>query len=87
MPFGITVNLEIFARIRCLPKVKFLLMKNTISFKDCMSTRLRIQELANNSEMEISRNKSLAKISEFTVYKRHLIRGAWWHGDWLLLEI
>ena len=32
-----------------------------------MSTRSRIQELANNSEIENSRNKSHAKISEFTV--------------------
>ena len=32
-----------------------------------MSTRSRIQELANNSEIENSRNKSLAKISELTV--------------------
>ena len=32
-----------------------------------MDTHSRIQELANNSEIENSRNKSHAKISEFTV--------------------
>ena len=32
-----------------------------------METHSRIQELANNSEIENSRNKSHAKISEFTV--------------------
>ena len=34
-----------------------------------MVTHTRIQELANNSEIENSRNKSHAKISEFTVFK------------------
>ena len=34
-----------------------------------MVTHTRIQELANNSEIENSRNKSHAKISEFTVTK------------------
>ena len=33
-----------------------------------MSTRLRIQRLAHNSEIENSRNKGNAKISELTVY-------------------
>ena len=32
-----------------------------------MDTHSRIQELANNSEIEKSRNKSHAKVSEFTV--------------------
>ena len=34
-----------------------------------MDTHSRIQELANNSEIEKSRNKSHAKISEFTVLR------------------
>ena len=34
-----------------------------------MDTHSRIQELANNSEIENLRNKSHAKISEFTVKK------------------
>ena len=34
-----------------------------------MDTHSRIQELANNSEIENSRNKSHAKISKFIVYK------------------
>ena len=33
-----------------------------------MDTHSRIQELANNAEMENSRNESHAKISEFTVH-------------------
>ena len=33
-----------------------------------MDTHSRIQELGNNSEIENSRNKSHAKISEFTVF-------------------
>ena len=33
-----------------------------------MDTHSRIQELANNSQIENSRNKTHAKISEFTVY-------------------
>ena len=33
-----------------------------------MDNHSRIQEFANNSEIEKSRNKSHAKISEFTVY-------------------
>ena len=36
-----------------------------------MVTHTRIQELANNSEIENSRNKSHAKISEFTVGQGH----------------
>ena len=36
-----------------------------------MDTHLRIQELTNNSEIEYSRSKSHAKISEFTVFKAH----------------
>ena len=34
-----------------------------------MDTNSRIQEIANNSEIENSRNKSNVKISEFTVLK------------------
>ena len=36
-----------------------------------MDTHSRIQELANNSEKENSRNKSHAKISKFTVGQGH----------------
>ena len=37
-----------------------------------MDTHSRIQELAKNSEIENSRNKSHAKISEFTVFGQHV---------------
>ena len=37
-----------------------------------METRSRIQELAKNSVKENSRNKSHAKISEFTVFNLEL---------------
>ena len=46
-----------------------------VSFIDYMSTCSRIQEFANNSETENSRNKSHAKISELTVYASETIRG------------
>ena len=39
-----------------------------------MVTHTRIQELTNNSEIENSRNKSHAKISEFTVMKNNINR-------------
>ena len=39
----------------------------TISHKDYKHARLQIQELTNNSEIEISQNKSLMKISDYTV--------------------
>ena len=44
----------------------------TISFIEYMDTHSRIQELANNSEIENLRNKSHAKISEFTVFINRL---------------
>ena len=36
-----------------------------------MDTHWRIQELANNSEIENSQNKSHVKFSEFTVFTLH----------------
>ena len=41
----------------------------SIGHKDCKSTCSRIQNLANNSEIENLRNKSHTKISGFTVYQ------------------
>ena len=38
-----------------------------MNFTEYMDTQSRIQELANNLEIESSRNKSHAKISKFTV--------------------
>ena len=42
-----------------------------MSVIECTSTRSRIQRLANNSEIENSRNKSHAKISELTVIPKN----------------
>ena len=39
-----------------------------MNFIEYMDTHSQIQEFANNSEIENSRNKSHMKISEFTVY-------------------
>ena len=58
----------IFANIHELVASKFSLIKFTLDFVEYMVTHSRIQELANNSEIENSQNKSHAKISEFTVH-------------------
>ena len=45
-----------------------LVNKVTINLIEYMDTNSRIQELANNSEIENSQNESHAKISKFTVF-------------------
>ena len=48
-----------------------------------MDTHSRIQELANNSEIEKSRNKSHAKISEFTVAAHPAYMFSWYMYKYL----
>ena len=61
MACDITVNSEIFARTKIFTINKVLANKVTISFIDSTSLCSQVQELANKSEIENSRNNSHAK--------------------------
>ena len=52
-------------------KIKFLLINNYYELKDCMSTSLQIQEIANNSEIRNLRNENHE--NNFRTYSRFYI--------------